>query len=236
MVWQTIYWGELMDKKKEVKKKIDIVMKLYEDEDIIYTGNLDKISTLQEASYLTNVLQFDMEATRSFEKIVDRMNWYNPLSYIMRLIQKIINVVSKKGKHIRHRKTEKEKILTDIETLLRSKSDINDFSTELNKLLGEKEVDNLSAFADKACVDYSYLNKIINRKLPDKTVVSRDFTIKLCLALELDLNESNDLISRAGYVICGQNKRDIVVSVCLQYRTGVMETNLILDELELKPL
>lgn len=225
-----------MDRKDEVKKKIDVAMRLYEDEDMIYIGNLGKISALKEVNYLTNKLQIDMKATRTFDRIVKRPYRDNPFSYIIQLIQKIINLVLKNDKNIRYRKSEKEKILSDIETLLRSKSDINDFSAELNRLLGEKEIFNLSTFTEKACVDYSYLNKLINRKLPNKAVVSREFTLKLCLALELDLNESNDFISRAGYVICGQNKRDVVISVCLQYHAGVIDTNLILDELGLKIL
>lgn len=224
-----------MNKKETVEREINFKTKLFQDEDIIYTGDLKTISALQNANYLTEIFEYDTEAINVFENVLKSVPLFTPFVSLMKLIKKIIGVVSKKSNYKRNKDEQKKKVLSEIEKLLLNNSDISSFTSELNVISGKKGI-SLTSLADKACVDYSYLNKFINNKLPIGAVVSRDFTLKLCLALELNLHETNELITKAGYIICGQNERDIVISVCIENLVGLMTTNEILYDKGLRTL
>lgn len=217
-----------MHKKDDVKKKIEIFTKLYEGHGIIYACNLDHIPSLKESKHLTSPLNQDLISVLYIENYINEHK-YSPLYLIMKLVQKIIVVVSNIGKSQKEIKLNKDKLISDIESMLQSKADEFDFIKELNKIIYTKNY-SIAELAKRANADYKYLNELVNRKKPKDAIIGRDFVLKLCLALELKLDETNYLISLLGYIICGRNPRDIIISVCIESQAGLQETNLILYE------
>lgn len=109
-----------------------------------------------------------------------------------------------------------------------------DFAYLLNKNIPSDM--KLRDLSDKAQVDYSYLNKIVNKKIPDDLQISKDVVIKLCLSLKLGLITSKKMLFKAGYSLSNSIKRDLVLRNCISKKLSVIDTNLELDKHKLKPL
>ena len=64
---------------------------------------------------------------------------------------------------------------------------------------------------------------------------SKDTAIALALALELSLEEANDLFSRAGYTLSHSNKRDIIIEFLFREKIyNLMDANEVLYRLDQK--
>ncbi|HZG85611.1 hypothetical protein [Paenibacillus sp.] len=127
---------------------------------------------------------------------------------------------------------DKHAMVYKIQEMLREEATHASFAQELNRIAFAK-VSTVKELSERSNIEYSYLNKLLNNKLRPNATISRDLTIKLCLALELDLLEANELMSRAGYILCGNTERDRLLSLCVQEKTGVMTANEILEARQL---
>ena len=88
-----------------------------------------------------------------------------------------------------------------------------------------------------------YKAALIDRRLFSKMVSdssykpSKDTCIALCLALNLSLEEANDLLSRSGYVLSHSNKRDVILEYFFRERVyNLLDINEVLDRLGQKIL
>ena len=64
---------------------------------------------------------------------------------------------------------------------------------------------------------------------------NKDTSIQLCIGLKLNIDDSLDLLKKAGYSLSNSIKRDLVVKYFIENRIyNIDELNLVLEELELK--
>lgn len=91
-----------------------------------------------------------------------------------------------------------------------------------------------SAVYKEAQVDKRLFSKIASNR---EYKPSKDTAIALALALELSLDEVNDLLSRAGYTFSHSNKRDIIIEFFFREKIyKLIDVNEILYRLDQKPL
>lgn len=130
-----------------------------------------------------------------------------------------------------------KKIILDLEQILKENEETLSFIDELKVHVNlALQSISLKKLSDNVQIDYSYLNKLLNNKLPDNTVISRDLIVKFGLALQLDFIETNKLLAKSGYILCGQNVRDIILGLCLDHRVGIIDTNILLEQRGLRML
>jgi len=86
------------------------------------------------------------------------------------------------------------------------------FQERLFKLIDEKGMTDVQVYS-KADIDRKLFSKIRSNKdyKPKKNTV-----LLLCLAMELDMNETNDLLRRAGYALTDGNIGDRIISYCIE--------------------
>ena len=107
------------------------------------------------------------------------------------------------------------------------------FSEMLVRVLNEKGMAD-SACTAKANVDRRLFGKIRNNA---GYAPAKQTALAFAVALELSLDESRELLVKAGYSLSHGDKRDIVVEYCLMTgRYNVTEINEILFKLDLQPL
>lgn len=104
-----------------------------------------------------------------------------------------------------------ESIKTEVENLQAP------FSQALLQLIDQKGMQDVAVYK---CAG-------IDRKLFSKIRSSRDYmpskqtALALALALRLDLDETHDLLSRAGYALSHASKSDVIIEYCI--RKGIWE-------------
>jgi len=89
--------------------------------------------------------------------------------------------------------------------------------------------------SERANVNYTTLNKVLNKK---KNIdnISMNYILKLCLAMNLDIDETQKLLLFSGYVLTGKDDREIYLRTAIKNKLGVVKTNLYLDENNLQLL
>jgi transcriptional regulator with XRE-family HTH domain len=89
--------------------------------------------------------------------------------------------------------------------------------------------------SERANVSYTTLNKVLNKK---KNIdnISLNYILKLCLAMNLDIDETQKLLLFSGYVLTGKDDREIYLRLAIKNKLGVVKTNLYLDENNLQLL
>lgn len=123
---------------------------------------------------------------------------------------------------LREKKKEDSYDAAEVTRLLRKSSNANNFSEMLETLernVNQSFVDRLLYYINKRGVRDSEVYKAaqVDKRLFSKMVSNRDYrpskdtAIALALALELSLDEANDMLSRAGYTFSHSNKRDIII-------------------------
>lgn len=103
------------------------------------------------------------------------------------------------------------------------------FSQRLLRMIRERDVIE-SEIYKKAYVDRRHFSKIKNDKdyMPNKKTV-----LAFCVALELTLDETKDLLSSAGYALSRSSKFDIIIVYFLQNKIyDMFEINEVLYEYE----
>lgn len=143
-------------------------------------------------------------------------------------------------------KTEDPYNASEVTRLLRSYSNAGNFSEMLQILernVNQTFVDRLLHYINKKGVRDSEVYKAaqVDKRLFSKIVSNREYkpskdtAIALALALELSLDEANDLLSRAGYTFSHSNKRDIIIEYFFRERVyNLMDANDILYRLNQK--
>ena len=88
-----------------------------------------------------------------------------------------------------------------------------------------------------------YKKAQVDKRLYSKLMTSNgykpslDTVIALALALELSLEEAEDLLSRAGYTLSHSRKRDVIIEYFFRERIyNLFDVNEVLTELQQKPL
>lgn len=123
---------------------------------------------------------------------------------------------------LREKKKEDPYDAAEVTRLLRKSSNANNFSEMLETLernVNQSFVDRLLHYINERGVRDSEVYKAaqVDKRLFSKMVSNRDYkpskdtAIALALALELSLDEANDMLSRAGYTFSHSNKRDIII-------------------------
>src|SRR6056297_1661148 len=158
-------------------------------------------------------------------------------------IEIVNSLQSKKEMKLKEIKEENIRLSEQVEVEVKDK-DLRDMASELQKIV-EKRKD-MEGFeyllrrhyvksnksqvdlANRANVDYTILNEILNNKRELKTI-SKDYIIKLCLGLNLNIRESQELLMSAGYVLHGVSERELFIRAAIQEELNITDTNLVLD-------
>ncbi|MBO4857729.1 MAG: hypothetical protein J5527_04385 [Treponema sp.] len=129
---------------------------------------------------------------------------------------------------------ENQNISFDIKGQTPDYSTINDYITPSEDILQEKirktilakNLDEVDIYK-KADVDRKLFSKI--RTQPDYHP-NKKTLLKLCLAMNLDTNETEDLLSTAGYSLSKSIRSDLILRYCFTHRIfDVIAVNQILD-------
>ena len=107
------------------------------------------------------------------------------------------------------------------------------FSEMLLRMIDERQITDATCYK-KANIDRKLFNKIKNNPSykPSKQTV-----LAFAIALELTLEETKDMLMKAGFALSHSNKADIVVEYCIM--TGnynIIEINQVLFKMDLQPL
>ena len=107
------------------------------------------------------------------------------------------------------------------------------FCEKLRQILSQKRMASTDVYK-AANVEKSLFSKIYNNK---EYKPNKDTAVSIALGLELTLEEAEDLLGRAGYMLSHSDVRDIVLECCFRKKIyNVIEVNIILDKLGYKPL
>ncbi|MGE6752798.1 hypothetical protein ACQKFO_05090 [Rossellomorea sp. NPDC071047] len=86
----------------------------------------------------------------------------------------------------------------------------------------------------KARIDRKHFSKM--RSIPEYKPSKRTI-VALCLSLELSVEETDDLLSAAGFSLSGNDRFDLVIQFCLEKNIyDIDDVNQALYSLDLKPL
>jgi len=100
------------------------------------------------------------------------------------------------------------------------------FSESLLKLIDRKNLSD-STIYNKANIDRKHFSKIRNKDYHP----SKKTAIALAIALELNFDETKDLIGRAGYALSSSNHFDLIIEYCIKNKIyDIFEVNMILFE------
>ena len=99
------------------------------------------------------------------------------------------------------------------------------FSETLIKLINQKFMSERMVYT-KANIDRKHFSKLRNKDYHP----SKRTAVALAIALELNLDETKDLIKRAGYALSNSNHFDIIIEYCIKHKYDVYITNMILFE------
>ncbi len=107
------------------------------------------------------------------------------------------------------------------------------WQSTLFKIIDQKKLKDVDVYK-RALISKQTFSKIRSNLMyqPDK-----DTAIKLCISLELSLDEALDFLAKAGYTLSKSIKRDVYIRGCIhQNLNNVMDVDYVLDKHNLKPL
>ena len=99
------------------------------------------------------------------------------------------------------------------------------FSETLLKLIDQKGLSDSEVY-NRANIDRKHFSKIRKKDYHP----SKRTAVALAVALELNLDETKDLIKRAGYALSNSNQFDIIVEYCIKRKYDVYLINMVLFE------
>lgn len=135
---------------------------------------------------------------------------------------------------------------SEVTQLLRNYSTAGNFNEMLRALeqsVNQTFVDRLLHYINEKGVRDSEIYKAaqVDKRLFSKMISNREYkpskdtAIALALALELSLDEANDMLSRAGYTFSHSNKRDIIIEFFFREKVyNLMDANDVLYQLNQK--
>ena len=116
-----------------------------------------------------------------------------------------------------------DKLSNELDEIVKRKHET--FQEMLFRLIDESGKEDTEVYK-KANIDRKYFSKIRNGTTPVKNTV-----IALCLALELNDDQSRDLLEKAGYALSNASKKDLIVEYCIKNKIyDLMVINLLLEE------
>jgi len=118
-------------------------------------------------------------------------------------------------------------IARELEDIVQSRRDMEGFEYLLRKHYVKSNMTQ-TQLANRANVEYTTLNKILNNRR-DVDNISKDYIVKLCIGLKLNLSESQELLMTAGYVLLGISERELFIRAAIQEGLSVTDANLVLD-------
>lgn len=118
-------------------------------------------------------------------------------------------------------------IAKELEDIVKGRKDMEGFDYLLRKQYVKSNMTQ-TQLANRANVEYTTLNKILNNRR-DVESISKDYILKLCLGLNLNLNESQELLMSAGYVLLGISERELFIRAAIEEGLSITDTNLVLD-------
>lgn len=136
----------------------------------------------------------------------------------------------------------------DLESLLNSTNSLNDLTTLIDKKKESMDSLNFPDYFSSLCkeknlkkgeiinnstISRSYCYEILRGdKIPD-----RDNAIKLCIAANLTIEETNRILKLTNNsVFYPKISRDMFIMFCIKKEYSLTQTDIILDENNLKPL
>lgn len=224
----------MTDSEKELKEKIEASEKLLNEQGIWTVPDLqDTLDSLKDpaADKLKSVLKDDIRVSEELKKMGKFVSQlFSPITYIWKMFKSELAAPTVKT-------AEKEQALSELLKKLSEQASLQSFVAELNKYLNPYLAEHsLRQLSEEAMIDYSYLNKLYNNKLPQHREVGRDLILKLALVLKLSSKDANELLKKAGYFLAGENTRDLIIGHCLDHKAGLDDTNTYLYEKGQKPL
>jgi transcriptional regulator with XRE-family HTH domain len=118
-------------------------------------------------------------------------------------------------------------IARELEKIVENRKDLETFEYLIRRHYVKSNMSQVK-LANEANVEYTTLNKILNNRR-DVDSISKDYIIKLCLGLNLNIRESQELLMSAGYVLLGINERELFIRAAIQEGLSITDTNLVLD-------
>jgi|GEM_PF-5953006 len=118
-------------------------------------------------------------------------------------------------------------IAVELEKIVENKKDMEGFEYLLRRHYVKSNMSQVE-LANKSSVEHTTLNKILNNRR-DVETISKDYIIKLCLGLRLNMRECQELLMSAGYVLLGISERELFIRAAIEEKLNITETNLVLD-------
>jgi len=118
-------------------------------------------------------------------------------------------------------------IAVELEKIVENKKDMEGFEYLLRRHYVKSNMSQVE-LANKSSVEHTTLNKILNNRR-DVETISKDYIIKLCLGLRLNMSECQELLMSAGYVLLGISERELFIRAAIEEKLNITETNLVLD-------
>lgn len=124
-----------------------------------------------------------------------------------------------------------EEFEKDIITKIESMKDVEAFKTIFRKLVIECGMNCLEIYTE-AQISKEFFYKILNgHRMPGK-----DTIIRLSFAIHLTTEVTNNLLTRLGYTLCSNSKRDFIISSGLDFGIKLDDIDIILEKYGEKPL
>ena len=205
-----------------MENDINVILVVFDKKSFVLSGKVfDNIREYVDANYVTDakVAEYGFnfgendELSRK-EKIRREREYVASLRNDVSLVSKAKKL---KEEDLSHLTTKKK-----IETLLKSSD--KTFQEKLFEIIDERGLTGPQVY-------HNYVSKQVYSKIQsDKDYHPNKFTaIALCLSLHLNLDQTQDLLSRAGWTLSPSNKADIVVQGCIMSKEyNLMKVNLAL--------
>ena len=190
---------------------------------------------------------FGKESVRLSEKLVHKVESYIDEHYVEVLEQELYNGVSEYSRRdayrIRRKAEQMEKCMSipampfpcasetpcieDLGSYLKKKD--AGFVETLLELIQKSRQKN-SAVYKKANISKQHFSKLINN--PNATI-TKPVAVAFALALELDLEQTQKLIERAGYTLTNSSVFDLIIQYHIENKIyNVVEINIVLYEFD----
>ena len=118
-----------------------------------------------------------------------------------------------------------------------------DYSESFNFKVESSFQEHLFYLIDSIELDDVYKKANMDKKLFSKIRSNKDYhpkketVLALCLSMKLSLDESKDLLMKAGYALSNANLQDVIIQYCIETKEfDINKVNQILFEFEQKTL